>query len=520
MRNYFTLYLLIFIQTATAQQGFHLQYHPFQSQQAVCLKEAVGGGYLLGSNYTNGANKGILITRFDDSLNIVWEKTIDQAGITERMNSLTQNINGDILIAGTADSNALLIRTDSTVSNLYWNKLFNHTLFTLNRILFYSSNSYYVLGHFLSTSTFYADSLILIALDSMANILWTKSYSPGGHSNFGIELLTNSNGDLITGNIVLGPHHRGGTFGYNAANGNLLWNNYWNLDAMSTIPGGTLNALTHSHNNGFLLYGTKQIGSLGDARNYILNCGSSGNLNSWFEYNFNYWSTSYYGPDNITAILSDHNSYTIAGYMSPYKKLVVMKVDSNLSPLWSRIYEIVNISSTPIGLVQTADLGYFISGTINNKIFLAKTDSLGHTACSDSTLNVTSQPTTDFQFSGATSQVSGFTSLAYLPTINLVNPPIAIDTLCNLVNALGDFNFLNEMKIYPNPATSNLTLEIKYGNINSITVSNILGEKQFAANLSTVYRLLSIDVSSLSPGIYFLRAETEQGLITSKFIKE
>jgi hypothetical protein len=72
----------------------------------------------------------------------------------------------------------------------------------------------------------------------------------------------------------------------------------------------------------------------------------------------------------------------------------------------------------------------------------------------------------------------------------------------------------------PNPVTSNLTIEVKSGNINSINIFNLLGEKQLAVNLFPVNRLLSIDVSSLSPGLYFIRAETEHGQITSKFIKE
>src|SRR4030095_5558962 len=103
----------------------------------------------------------------------------------------------------------------------------------------------------------------------------------------------------------------------------------------------------------------------------------------------------------------------------------------------------------------------------------------------DSTLNVTYLPTSDIQYSGVTSQVSGFTSFGYLPTLNLINSTNPIDTLCNIVNAIDDFKFLNTVKIFPNPLTSNLTIEIKCRNINSISIINLLGEKKLAVQLPT-----------------------------------
>src|SRR5690349_25179687 len=73
MRNLLIIFFLIVVTSVKAQQSFYIQYHPFPSQQAICLKESTGGGYLLGSNYTDSSgSKGILISRFDNSLNILW----------------------------------------------------------------------------------------------------------------------------------------------------------------------------------------------------------------------------------------------------------------------------------------------------------------------------------------------------------------------------------------------------------------------------------------------------------------
>ena len=76
-------------------------------------------------------------------------------------------------------------------------------------------------------------------------------------------------------------------------------------------------------------------------------------------------------------------------------------------------------------------------------------------------------------------------------------------------------NTTQNIRIYPNPATSQLTLNTTE-QIQRISILNITGKtvKTIVSNNST------IDVSDLTKGIYFLQIQTGNGIANSKFIKD
>ncbi|WP_395074690.1 T9SS type A sorting domain-containing protein [Flavobacterium sp.] len=79
-----------------------------------------------------------------------------------------------------------------------------------------------------------------------------------------------------------------------------------------------------------------------------------------------------------------------------------------------------------------------------------------------------------------------------------------------------DFAFLNNTKIYPNPAQNVVNVEVD--GLNEIEVYDINGrfllKKQMSENKNV------IDISSLSKGIYVLKVSTENGIGNFKIIKE
>lgn len=85
------------------------------------------------------------------------------------------------------------------------------------------------------------------------------------------------------------------------------------------------------------------------------------------------------------------------------------------------------------------------------------------------------------------------------------------------VGAVGvnEYSNNNQITIYPNPATSQLTLNTTE-QINSVNIIDITGKtvKTIVPNSNT------IDVSELVKGIYFLQVQTDKGIANSKFIKE
>lgn len=93
---------------------------------------------------------------------------------------------------------------------------------------------------------------------------------------------------------------------------------------------------------------------------------------------------------------------------------------------------------------------------------------------------------------------------------------IGIDTF-SVDRPLSTDSFFNQnFAVYPNPANNVLNILPKNGNaINYFSISDLNGRTVASGNLTNN----SIDVSSLSQGVYLVTIETEEGKGTSKFVK-
>ncbi len=71
------------------------------------------------------------------------------------------------------------------------------------------------------------------------------------------------------------------------------------------------------------------------------------------------------------------------------------------------------------------------------------------------------------------------------------------------------------LKIYPNPSSSNIFISFQGSILTKVEIYSILGEK-----IKTVYDNLGIiDISELSSGIFLLKAHNSQGVIEKRIIK-
>lgn len=78
-----------------------------------------------------------------------------------------------------------------------------------------------------------------------------------------------------------------------------------------------------------------------------------------------------------------------------------------------------------------------------------------------------------------------------------------------------DSFFKNNFSIYPNPVNDMLNISMKNEiTINNLSITDLNGRVVSSSDSST-----SIDVSSLSSGVYFISVETNEGKGTSKFVK-
>ena len=88
-------------------------------------------------------------------------------------------------------------------------------------------------------------------------------------------------------------------------------------------------------------------------------------------------------------------------------------------------------------------------------------------------------------------------------------------TLCNITVGVDEQTILPIIKIYPNPARTELYLSISQTDKSEISVSNLLGQV-----LIKTQNQNHIDISNLTNGIYMIKISKGQTKQTQKFIKE
>ncbi|WP_428225672.1 DUF7619 domain-containing protein [Flavobacterium sp.] len=101
------------------------------------------------------------------------------------------------------------------------------------------------------------------------------------------------------------------------------------------------------------------------------------------------------------------------------------------------------------------------------------------------------------------------------------NFPITTNTATTIIAALAnqDFEFETYFNLFPNPASSNVTLETKSDiELYSVQVYNTLG--QLVLVVPHMQTSKTMDVSSLSTGNYFIKIKTNKGTSHTKFVKQ
>ena len=76
----------------------------------------------------------------------------------------------------------------------------------------------------------------------------------------------------------------------------------------------------------------------------------------------------------------------------------------------------------------------------------------------------------------------------------------------------------NDILICPNQFTESLTVSGKEYQLLAIEIYNVLGEEVYKSEVKSQKQ--EINLSALPSGIYFVRIETENGVVSRKIIKQ
>lgn len=250
-----------------------------------------------------------------------------------------------------------------------------------------------------------------------------------------------------------------------------------------------------------------------------LNCGS--NSLTTLDVSNNPLLSNFSCDNNDLTSIDLSNNTSLFYFVCPFNDLTSLDV-SNCTALSWLSFSVNDIST--IDLSNNTDLGNLFCAQNNLTILdVSANSSLIVLNCTDndlSILDVSNGNNTNF----VTYNSLGNPNLACIEvddaaysTANWtdVDGTSSFSNDCNYGLGIGETNLDQNITVYPNPSTTQINIEINE-QILSATIIDALGNK-INTNL---HANNSIDVSTLSRGVYFLQVETTSGVISKRFVKK
>lgn len=489
------------------------------NEQAFFARQTADGGYVVAgiADSFDGDVTGhhllwdCWLVKLSSAGNIEWQKCYGGSGEDEAF-CVEQTADGGYAVAGLSEStdgdvtgnhggwDCWVFKTDST-GNLLWEKSLGGTSVDGAASLQQTPDGgYIVAGYSQSTDgdvlgNHGANDMWLVKLDNSGNMQWQKSLG-GSNSDGATSIqLASDGGFIIAGGT---SSNDGDVTGYHG--GGDMW--LMKTDTAGNIQwqkcfGGSgddyANSISKTNDGGYIISGRSSsndgdvTGNQGSNDYWLIKTDNAGNIQ---------WQKSTGGTGNEGAYSCSQTvdgGYIIAGGSFSNDGDVsgnhgagdywIVKTDSTGSIQWQKCFGGMG-NDFANAVLQTADGGYLAAGTAYSN---------------DGDVTGNHSPTTSDYW------------------IIKLSPDVGIK----------DYYYNDKVLIYPNPANDQLSV-IGYplsGNYD-LEIYCVFGNKVFPSPFSSPLlqergtRGEVIDISSLSPGIYFIRIKTEWGYKTAKLIKE
>ncbi|MBI3502644.1 MAG: T9SS type A sorting domain-containing protein [Bacteroidetes bacterium] len=532
MKNYFCISLIslfpYFLISSHAQVTFHMNYGGTTPTGAKCAKQTADEGYIIAGNYGWSGNAYLLKT--DSNGTLLWTKIYSGGGgeLLEQTND-----GGLALLSSTLNNNIYMIKTDSD-GNILWSKTYGNTADNWSVSFRQTSDhGFIILTRNYDNPTL--DSLhchyllCLLKTDSVGNVLWTRAWGDTLNCFYGSSVRqTTDKGFVITGNY---PNNSGEAFLLKTdSTGNFQWmKTYGNTseDAGSDV--------IQNSEGDFVIAGWVFHQPAGVEGPYLFKTDSNGNL-LWSKTDSTCTSC---GGGSISQLKQTKDGGYIIGasivtsYTNYDEDASFLRTDPAGNLLWEKAYYGTSMGvgsqswENAPSIDFTTDGGFILASTNNyglghSFVFLIKTDSVGNSGCKEYT--------PDIKPSAFTTFVSSVTPPPAVWNVNTytITPTIqsygAQTTYCFYGTGIEENNSAGEnISVSPNPTSGLFQIQVgngqsAMGNEYKIEIYNVLGEKVTQSVIPSAARNLTIDVSSLEQGIYFLQVKTEQGIISKKMV--
>jgi hypothetical protein len=287
-------------------------------RRAYSVIQTTDSGYsIFGLRPQVGENNAVFIIKTDSNGDIQWNTTISWSGRIERFVG-TQTNDGGYLVAGSSAYEeikcmAWVIKVDENGISL-WNRTF---------------------GNFESTQ------------------MWTVRARAVAEADDG-------------GCIVAGHWETDCWFAKTDANGNLQWNQTYDLQFDDDFSYYTIHSIVQAVDGGYIFAGDN------DYRAFIVKTNSEGIME---------WNRSYADESEFTSIVQSTDGegyFAVGGFSVPYDKSLgawFVKLDVSGNLMWNttyRLFENVNKYTSAQCVIKTSDGGYAVAGTLEDNVWLVK----------------------------------------------------------------------------------------------------------------------------------------------------
>lgn len=511
LRHIFTIAFFLITLGTHSQTTFQRAYGSAFSELNGCEKRSLrrinntnDGGYAIcGSTQNTGdsTNFGVFFLKLDQYGDTIFSRTFKSNYSNIRHihgRSVDHTDDGGYMLSFAVNAAYCgLIKTDSN-GNIEWSYLYCYQMGAFSAMKLID-------GNFILTPND-AGSFGLIKIDQTGKVLFGKNYQNTSNEFLNMySTIECANGDLVSIGMV------GGLFGPGRmlvvrtdSTGNILFSNTYGADP--NLHKTAYNAVELSDNSIMV------VGSANDTPKNIrlFKIDSLGNLIFHREIGDSYEQLC------NSIVKNDNDEVFIAGatVLSSSVAGLFLKLDNLGNTVWSKRYDNSYLFS---GLTKALDGGFVLAGITNKfgagnqDVFIVKTDSVGDAGC-DVVNHYLPNNLTVVNVTNYNLVVSNDTTRS--PFSFRVKRGIEVNTKCVSVGVNESISN-NKGVLYPNPTISSLTIDLKDYIIN-VQIFDFTGKLiESIFNHSN-----SVNVSHLISGIYFLKIETEAGIITEKFIKQ
>ena len=515
-----TILLSSFSIFANAQITFQKTFGSTGYESAYACCQTDDGGYIAsGISFTLGAGYAdIYLIKTDSNGDLSCTKTYGGSD-NDEIESMQPTSDGGFILAGFTQSygagsrDVLLVKIDS-VGNLLWSKTYGGSGYEYASDVGQTSDGGYILVGYTTSLGPSNGNVYLIKTDANGDSLWIKTFASNNSYEFHSVEQTTDGGYVLAGSVnsFLASSNDFCIIKCDAA-GNVTW--------MKRIGGpDNENAFyaIQTNDGGFIISGGTISFGVGMSDALLVKIDSIGTVT---------WAKTYGGVNNESIQFiqqTNDQGYILTGLTNASAStsdVLLIKTDSVGNLMWTKSYGGPDIEYGDC-VKQTNDNGYIIAGSFGFNLpdmCLIKTDANGNSGCNDSSLVFGITQTSLYDTS-------------FIPTTyygGMISSPVMVSgtggsetTICTSVGMNEDLQ-KHAFKVFPNPFTDEIKISWQNNTEQVIlTIQNTLGETVFSAkeNENSGNNMKIIDLRFLSEGVYFIEMIIDGELTVRKIVKE